>query len=74
MAAYAQDVWAAGARFIGGCCGSGPEHIAAMAEALKEAPAQAVTIQSEPASELAAKGVASAAERAARRAARRIRE
>ncbi len=74
MAAYAQDVWAAGARFIGGCCGSGPEHIAAMAKALRDAPAQAPVVQSEPAAEASANGAASATERAARRAARRSKE
>ncbi len=34
MAEYAQRARALGARIIGGCCGSGPEHIAAMAKAL----------------------------------------
>ncbi|HDN05115.1 MAG TPA: betaine--homocysteine S-methyltransferase [Chloroflexi bacterium] len=36
MAAYAVTVWNAGARLIGGCCGSTPEHIKAMAKALSE--------------------------------------
>lgn len=35
MGRYAQRVRALGAYFIGGCCGNGPDHIAAMAEALK---------------------------------------
>ncbi len=35
MAEYAQRAKALGASVIGGCCGSGPEHIEAMAEALK---------------------------------------
>jgi 5-methyltetrahydrofolate--homocysteine methyltransferase len=34
MAAYAQRARAAGARLIGGCCGSTPAHIKAMAQAL----------------------------------------
>lgn len=36
MAAYTTKVWKEGARLIGGCCGSTPEHIRAMAEALAE--------------------------------------
>jgi 5-methyltetrahydrofolate--homocysteine methyltransferase len=36
MAAYAADVWKAGATLIGGCCGSSPDHVRAMAEALAE--------------------------------------
>lgn len=35
MAAYAQRVQAAGARLIGGCCGTTPTHIAAMRAALQ---------------------------------------
>jgi 5-methyltetrahydrofolate--homocysteine methyltransferase len=34
MADYALEVYQAGARLIGGCCGNTPEHIQAMAEAL----------------------------------------
>ena len=34
MAAYAREVYQAGARLIGGCCGSTPIHIKAMASAL----------------------------------------
>lgn len=34
MASYANLVHRLGAQLIGGCCGSGPEHIAAMSEAL----------------------------------------
>jgi 5-methyltetrahydrofolate--homocysteine methyltransferase len=36
MAAYTTKVWKEGARLIGGCCGSTPEHIRAMAETLAE--------------------------------------
>ncbi len=36
MAQYARDVKALGARLIGACCGSTPEHIKAMAEALEQ--------------------------------------
>ncbi|MBN1661717.1 MAG: homocysteine S-methyltransferase family protein [Anaerolineae bacterium] len=35
MADVARDLHAAGAQVIGGCCGTNPAHIAAMAEALK---------------------------------------
>jgi 5-methyltetrahydrofolate--homocysteine methyltransferase len=36
MGRYAQRVRALGASFIGGCCGNGPAHIAAISEALRE--------------------------------------
>jgi len=36
MAAYAVEVWKEGATLIGGCCGSTPAHVRAMAEALAE--------------------------------------
>ena len=35
MGHYAQRVRALGASFIGGCCGNGPDHIAAISEALR---------------------------------------
>ncbi len=35
MAGYASQVYTAGARIIGACCGSTPDHIRAIAEALK---------------------------------------
>ena len=38
---YAVAFWQAGASIIGGCCGTGPEHIAAMRRSLDQAPAQA---------------------------------
>jgi 5-methyltetrahydrofolate--homocysteine methyltransferase len=34
MANYAAEVWKEGAVLIGGCCGSTPDHIKAMAKAL----------------------------------------
>lgn len=34
---YALALWQAGARFIGGCCGTTPQHIEAMANAVKNA-------------------------------------
>jgi 5-methyltetrahydrofolate--homocysteine methyltransferase len=34
MAEYARLMVASGARIVGGCCGSAPEHVRAMAEAL----------------------------------------
>ncbi|MEZ5668329.1 MAG: homocysteine S-methyltransferase family protein [Alphaproteobacteria bacterium] len=39
MAAFARDALAAGVRYIGGCCGTGPHHIRAMAEAIGRRPA-----------------------------------
>lgn len=36
MAEYAVTVWNEGARLIGGCCGSTPDHIKAMSEALSK--------------------------------------
>ena len=36
MAKYAAEVWKEGALLIGGCCGSTPNHIKAMAEALAD--------------------------------------
>jgi 5-methyltetrahydrofolate--homocysteine methyltransferase len=36
MAAKSLELRAAGASMIGGCCGTGPEHIAAIARALRE--------------------------------------
>jgi len=35
MAEYARRLVEAGARFVGGCCGTGPEHIKRMAEAIR---------------------------------------
>jgi 5-methyltetrahydrofolate--homocysteine methyltransferase len=40
MAAYARHVRAQGAALIGGCCGNTPEHIARMAAALAQPPAE----------------------------------
>ena len=36
MGEYAQKFAAAGARIVGGCCGSTPEHVAAIAKAVKQ--------------------------------------
>lgn len=36
MAAYAREVYQAGAQLIGGCCGNTPAHVKAMADALAE--------------------------------------
>ena len=38
MAAFAQQAYALNVRYLGGCCGSGPHHIRAMAEALGRHP------------------------------------
>jgi 5-methyltetrahydrofolate--homocysteine methyltransferase len=37
MASKVKDLIEAGAQIIGGCCGTTPEHIAAMARAIKAA-------------------------------------
>lgn len=76
MADYARIALDAGARIIGGCCGTSPEHLAAMREALEthhrgERPGVEVIEQRlGPVSELA-KGVDTAAAGAARRERRR---
>jgi methionine synthase I (cobalamin-dependent) len=36
MGEFAKKYVAAGARIVGGCCGSTPEHVAAMVSAVKE--------------------------------------
>ncbi len=61
MAEYAQRVRALGASIIGACCGSGPEHITAMAEALHPEAEPAVVprghdIEDVPAAETPAEG------------------
>lgn len=35
MAEFAKDFLQAGVRFVGGCCGTGPEHVKAMANAIR---------------------------------------
>ena len=71
MAEYALQVRAAGATIIGGCCGSSPAHIAAMAAALKANPAGVAGAPKAAPAVAAAGGDADSAERSARRAARR---
>ncbi len=44
FAEFAAAAVAAGARIVGGCCGTTPEHIAAMAEALRKPPAPQVSL------------------------------
>src|SRR6185369_4162628 len=41
MASYARRFLAAGARLIGGCCGTTPEHVRAIRKGLKSGPATA---------------------------------
>lgn len=36
FAAYGREIAAAGARLVGGCCGTTPEHVRALAEALRD--------------------------------------
>jgi homocysteine S-methyltransferase len=49
FASRALEMVAAGATLLGGCCGTGPEHIAALAETLREAaPAQRSAAVSRP--------------------------
>ncbi|MEJ2747953.1 MAG: homocysteine S-methyltransferase family protein [Anaerolineae bacterium] len=43
MAEYTKRVYGLGAQLIGGCCGSSPAHIQAMAAAIKEAQPAAAT-------------------------------
>lgn len=72
MAGYALDVYRAGARIIGACCGSSPDHIRAMTEALRGVDLSAAPAAAHPAPEAAAR--TASADRAARRAARAARE
>ena len=44
MAEYARRLVEAGARFVGGCCGTAPEHIRRMAEAIRPLQAPAVSV------------------------------
>lgn len=44
MADYARRLVKAGARFVGGCCGTGPDHIRRMAEAIRPLQAPSVTV------------------------------
>jgi methionine synthase I (cobalamin-dependent) len=76
MADYARIALDAGARIIGGCCGTSPEHLASMRHALeahKKGPRPTIELVEEklgPVSELA-KGIDTAAAGAARRERRR---
>jgi methionine synthase / methylenetetrahydrofolate reductase(NADPH) len=45
---YAVSLWQAGARVIGGCCGTTPGHIAQMRSAVDATPAETIVIQSVP--------------------------
>ncbi|MBL8057923.1 MAG: betaine--homocysteine S-methyltransferase [Anaerolineales bacterium] len=76
MACYALDVYRAGARIIGACCGSSPDHIRAMAESLRSAdlsaaPPPPAAPAGAPPAERPEAGAAS--DRAARRQARAAR-
>jgi methionine synthase I (cobalamin-dependent) len=76
MADYARIAIDAGARIVGGCCGTSPEHLASMRKALeahKKGPRPSIELVEEklgPVSELA-KGIDTAAAGAARRERRR---
>ncbi len=72
MGAYALQVRAVGARIIGGCCGSAPDHIRAMAQALQSGDTVAVPAARTPAPDPEAR--AATADRAARRQARAARQ
>lgn len=77
MASYADEVYRAGARIVGACCGSSPDHIHAMADALHDAGGRleaARPLAADPSSPVEANGQAAAADRAARRAAREARQ
>jgi methionine synthase I (cobalamin-dependent) len=73
MAGYALDVYRAGARIIGACCGSSPDHIHAMAESLHRADLSAVAAPAPAAGQPARNGHPPASDRAARRQARAAR-
>ncbi len=74
MACYALDVYRAGARIIGACCGSSPEHIQAMAASLRTADLSAAPAGTSPLPAAAAEARPAAGDRAARRAARAARQ
>ena len=44
MAARVKELIAAGANIIGGCCGTTPEHIAAMAKAAKRVGIKSISL------------------------------
>jgi len=75
MGHYALDVYKAGARIIGACCGSTPDHIHAMSETLKNAGDLPIAAVANPASSVTTNGqpAPANADRAARRAAREAR-
>lgn len=73
MAHYAGDVYRAGARIIGACCGSSPDHIHAMSSALKNPDAVAATQVTTPTYQPASNGKPASADRASRRQAREAR-
>jgi 5-methyltetrahydrofolate--homocysteine methyltransferase len=67
MAGYAQRMRALGVQVIGACCGSTPEHLAAMRQALDGPP----LMQYQPAFDLSSEQAKPAGDSATRRAARR---
>jgi methionine synthase I (cobalamin-dependent) len=76
MADYARIALDAGARIIGGCCGTSPEHLASMRQALEahtKGPRPTVALVEEKLGEVSAlaKGIDQAADGAARRERRR---
>jgi homocysteine S-methyltransferase len=52
MASFARKAIAAGAQFVGGCCGTTPNHIRAMRSAMRAIDAQARVVTSGPAPEI----------------------
>jgi methionine synthase / methylenetetrahydrofolate reductase(NADPH) len=52
MASFARKALAAGAQFVGGCCGTTPNHIRAMRSAMRAIDAQARVVASGPALEI----------------------
>jgi methionine synthase I (cobalamin-dependent)/5,10-methylenetetrahydrofolate reductase len=52
MASFARKALAAGAQFVGGCCGTTPNHIRAMRSAMRAIDAQARIVASGPALEI----------------------
>jgi 5-methyltetrahydrofolate--homocysteine methyltransferase len=74
MGHYALDVYKAGARIVGACCGSSPDHIRAMATTLHNPQALEQHAIATAQTETAPKNGAATTDRAARRAAREARK
>ena len=63
MASFARKFLKAGVQFIGGCCGTTPNHIRAMKSAMRALEAQKVSVQTRRKSPIVTRDAASAARR-----------